>query len=242
MPLKRPFDLPPGTLLGSNRYRVQRLLGRGWEGEVYKVVEQVARAERTAKLFYPERNERNRTVRRYARQLERLRGSGLVMQYHHSERIDLEEELVTMMVGDYFEGVTLAELPRGRRGRQLQVFEALHVLYGLVRGLERIHAVGLYHGDLHAANVLVRRVGVRFELCVVDFFHRGPTRRAEQHTDILDAVRLLYDLLGGARHYATFPPEVKAICRGLRHDLILERFPSARRLRAHLDSFPWKSG
>jgi serine/threonine protein kinase len=240
MTQKRPFNLPAGTLLGSNRYRVERLLGRGWEGEVYKVVEQVARAARTAKLFYPERNERNRTVRRYARQLERLRGSGLVMQYHHSESVELDGGQVTMMVGDYFEGRTLAELPRDRRGRQLQVFEALHVLYGLVCGLESIHAAGLYHGDLHAANVLVRRVGVRFELCVVDFFHRGPTRRAQQHTDIIDAVRLLYDLLDGARHYATFPAPVKAICRGLRHDLILERFPSARRLRTHLERFPWE--
>jgi serine/threonine protein kinase len=240
MGLKRPFDLEPGSLLGANRYRVERLLGRGWEGEVYKVVERVARAERTAKLFYPERNVRNRTVRRYARQLERLRGSGLVMQYHHSERIDLDGERVTMMVGDYFEGVSLADLPRDRQGRQLQVFEALHVLYGLVCGLESIHAAGLYHGDLHAANVLVRRVGVRFELCVVDFFHRGPTRRAEQHTDILDAVRLLYDLLGGGPRYRSFPPEVKAICRGLRHGLIVERFPSARRLRAYLEQFPWR--
>ena len=56
---------------------------------------------------------------------------------------------------------------------------------------------------------------------------------------VIDAIRLFYDALGGSAAYANHSPEVKAICRGLRHDLLRERFPSAAKLRQHLETFGW---
>jgi len=57
--------------------------------------------------------------------------------------------------------------------------------------------------------------------------------------DVVDVIRIFYDSLGGARHYAKQLPEVKAICRGLKHSLILESFPTLDRLRTHLESINW---
>jgi hypothetical protein len=51
----------------------------------------------------------------------------------------------------------------------------------------------------------------------------------------------LYDLVGGSRRYSSQPPEVKRICCGLRRDLISKRFPTARHLRKHLESFTWEA-
>ena len=57
--------------------------------------------------------------------------------------------------------------------------------------------------------------------------------------DVVDLIRLLYDAVGGARWYASQPREIKAICRGLRRDLIHRTFPTARHLREYLEIFSW---
>lgn len=233
-----PFDLAPGSTLAGS-YRVQAFAGGGWEGEVYRVVESRTGVVRAAKLFYPERNPGNRTVVRYARQLERLRDCPLVVGYHHSESVRLGERKVTCLISDFVPAEPLPELVRRSPGGRLTTFEGLHLLHALAEGLERVHATGLYHGDLHADNVLARRHGIRFEIKVLDFFHRGRPGRANRQMDLVDAIRIFYDALGGRRRYAAQPPEVKAICRGLRHGLILERFPTVRRLRRHLETFAW---
>ena len=120
-------------------------------------------------------------------------------------------------------------------------FEALHVLYALVRGLEQIHAKREYHGDLHDKNVLVQRVGVRFSLKLVDLYDLGRPTAANIAEDVIDAVRLLYEMLGGQRWYARQRPELKHIICGLKRTTIAKRFPNARALREHLDSFDWAS-
>ena len=53
-------------------------------------------------------------------------------------------------------------------------------------------------------------------------------------------VRVLYDAVGGRRHYHNQPPAIKVICCGLRRDLISQKFPNARRLRKHLETFVWE--
>lgn len=232
------FRLSEGALIGA-RYRVVGFLGHGWEGEVYRVTELPTGITRAAKLFYPARNPGNRTVKRYARQLERLRKCSIVMQYHHTESIELEGRQVAVMISEFVEGRRLSQLPRDRRGRQLTPFEGLHLLHSLASGLETIHEVGLYHGDLHSDNVLVQRVGLRFDLKIFDFFHRGRPGRWAQRDDVIDAVKLFHEVLGGARIYSRHPAYVREICRGLKHTLILQRFPTAAALRHYLETFPW---
>ncbi|REJ81105.1 MAG: serine/threonine protein kinase [Acidobacteria bacterium] len=233
------FDLEPGTVL-ADKYRVRARLGGGWEGEVYQVVERGTGVHRAAKLFYPERNPANRTVRRYARQLEKLRGCPLTIDYHHTEEVEIDDRRATLLLSELARGRPLSSLPRDRRGAQMERFEALHLLHRLAQGLEAMHAAGLYHGDLHDGNVLVERRGIRFELRLFDFFNRGRTTRDAQQGDVIDAVRLLYDCLGGVRTYRSQPEHIRTICCGLKHTLIRRRFPTARHLVQHLENFSWE--
>jgi tRNA A-37 threonylcarbamoyl transferase component Bud32 len=234
------FDLHPGRLIGG-KYVVDGRLGGGWEGEVYKVHERKTGICRAAKLFYPQRNVRDRAVQFYAKKLERLRKCSIVIQYHHSEPLRYRGVPITCLISDYVEGELLSNFVARQPGKRLQPFEALHLTYAMVRGLEEIHKAREYHGDLHDGNVLVSRVGILFDVKLVDFYHWGAPTAAHRFDDVADLIRLLYDAVGGRRHYASQPPVIKNICRGLRKDLIRRSLPSARHLREHLESFSWVS-
>jgi tRNA A-37 threonylcarbamoyl transferase component Bud32 len=233
------FDLQPGQVL-AGKYLVNAALGAGWEGEVYKVTETRTGIHRAAKLFYPQRNVRDRAVTFYAKKLERLRKCPIVIQYVHTEAIRRRGHPVTCLISEYVDGELLCDFVRRHRGRRLPSFEALHLLYAMAKGLEEIHRVREYHGDLHEGNVLVNRRGIHFEVKLLDFYHWGAATAAHIRDDVADLVRLLYDAVGGRRHYASQPDEIKAICRGLRRDLIGRSFPTAHHLRTYLESFSWE--
>jgi hypothetical protein len=97
-----------------------------------------------------------------------------------------------------------------------------------------------YHGDLHTDNVIVNRYGLHFELKILDMFHWSAPKRENMQDDICDLIRIFYDALGGAKHYAKQPKEVKQICRGLKRSLILSRFPNVSSLRQHLEAMEWR--
>jgi len=232
------FHLVPGRVIGGE-YVVESTLGEGWEGRVYRVRERRTGAPRAAKLFFPERNDRDQAVDFYARKLEQLRDCPIIIKYHHSETIRLGGRPVTVLISEFVDGVLLEELVRRRRGRRLPLFEALHILHGLASGVEAVHARREYHGDLHPGNVLVRRRGVHFVLKLVDLLDLGRPTRRNIADDVVDLVRLFDEMLGGRRHYASLPPEIKHVIAARRAPTIRQRFPTARALREHLDTFEW---
>ena len=59
------FDLEPGRKIGGI-YVVEERLGGGYEGEVYRVTEERTGITRTAKLFFPHRNEKDIEARKFA--------------------------------------------------------------------------------------------------------------------------------------------------------------------------------
>jgi len=236
-PIITSFDLQPGAMIGG-KYRVEALLGSGLEGEVYRVTERRTRVRRAAKLFYPQENPRNAAARSYAQKLDRLNGCPIVIQYHHAEYVAVQGATVSCLVSEYVDGILLSRFAADQPGARVQPFKALHLIYPLVCGLEQIHARGEYHGDIHAWNIMVRPRGIFFDIKLVDFYNRGPPSAARRRDDIADVARLLFDITGGRRHYARQPAAIKSICRGLRRDLIREAFPSAARLRRHLETFP----
>ncbi|MEL7022897.1 MAG: protein kinase [Pseudomonadota bacterium] len=232
------FDLRPGRVL-AGKYEVVDLLGSGYEGEVYKIVETSTGIGCAAKLFFPERNVSNKTSARYAQKLHALRGCPFVIQYQTQETIQWRKQKVTALISEYVEGRLLDDYLKSVPRKRLNPFQAVALLDGLVCGLDSIHSNGFYHGDLHSGNIIVERVGLKYHLRCLDFYDHPGTRRENMAGDIVEAIRVFHEALGGPRHYAKQPPAVKSICRGLKRGLILERFPTVKHLHAFLESLDW---
>ena len=231
------FNLQKGRRIGSN-YEVEEKLGGGIEGEVYRVRDRRTGIVRAAKLFFPHRDRDGTLMARQARKLEALSDCPIIMKYFHSEEVRVGQVRATAMISAYSPGLTLrAWLDRQRGKRVRSSFVALMILHRLASGIEDIHDRGEYHADVHSENILIRQIGVDFELKLIDFYDWGRPSRAKQQNDILESVRVLHDMIGGARGYRTAPQEVRDVCRGLRHDLILRDFPTIGALRAHLEDF-----
>jgi tRNA A-37 threonylcarbamoyl transferase component Bud32 len=238
VPVITEFDLAPGRML-ARKYEIIRPLGTGWEGEVFHVREHPTDIERAVKLFYPHRNPGGRTANFYARKLHKLRHCPIAIQYHTRETIQYRHIPVTLLVSEFVEGELLTAFLKRQPGRRLTAFQGLHLLHALACGIECIHAMGEYHGDLHADNIIVQRFGLGFDLKLLDFFQWRAPKTENISEDVIDLVRIFYEAIGGRRFYARQPQIVKDICRGLKRSLILENFRTAGQLREHLETLTW---
>jgi serine/threonine protein kinase len=232
------FDFKPGKKL-VGKYQVVFRLGSGWESEVYKLRELSTGIERAAKFFFPHRNKRGAAARFYAKKLHKLRHCPILIQYHTQETICFEEVPVTFLVSEYVEGELLSDFLARQRGRRLSPFQGLHLLHALAAGMESIHHLHEYHGDLHTENVIVQRYGISFDLKLLDMFHWGAATNENIHDDVCDLIRIFYDAIGGAKHYSKHHPQIKAICRGLKRSLILQNYRTAGQLREYLETMQW---
>lgn len=234
------FDFRPGRSL-AGKYEVIEQLGTGWEGEVYRIGEIATGIERAAKFFYPHRNIRDRSIKFHARKLAKLSDCPILINYHTHDQIRFRGHVVKFLVSELFEGEQLERFLKRQPKKRLTVFEGLHLLHDLARGLEQIHEVGEYHGDLHSANIMVVRRGIHFDLKLIDMYRWHGTAGENIREDVCDVIRIFYDSIGGAKTYASHPPEVKWICAGLKRSLIIKRFRTAGDLRWHLENMDWSS-
>ena len=232
------YNFQPGRQLGS-KYVVLGLLGEGYEGEVYRIREISTGIERAAKFFFPNRDPKGKGAQRYAKKLHKLRHCPIIIQYHHHDWTKFRKRRVPFLVSEYVEGELLDGFVKRHPGKRLPLLDALHILYAITSGVAQMHSLREYHGDLHTDNVMVRRRGIHFDVKVIDFFDYGRYTREHRFDDVCDMVRIFYDMLGGQKSYAKQPPVVKRICCGLKRSLIAKRFPTARHLQKHLDTFDW---
>ena len=228
------FNLARGRTL-ARKYEVVELLGAGWEGEVYLVRELSTGIERTAKLFFPQRNPNNTSVKFYAKKLHDLRHCPIVIHYSAQESIVVKGQRVSFLISEYVEGELLSEFIKRQPGKRLTAFQGLHLLHSLAAGLECVHAMGEYHGDLHMDNIIVQRFGLSFDLKLLDFFQWKAPRKENIRGDTVDMIRILYDAIGGKKHYSNQPKEIKSIINGLKQSLILKKFRSAGELKQYLE-------
>lgn len=233
------FNFQAGRIL-ARKYEVISRLGAGWEGEVYLVSECTTGIERAAKFFFPQRNPHNRALLFYAKKLHKLRQCPILIQYHTQECITFQNEPISFLVSDYVEGELLSEFLDRQPRKRLDMFQAFHLLHALAAGMESIHHLREYHGDLHIDNVIVQRYGLGFSCKLLDIFQWTAPKLANIQNDVCDLVRIFYDVLGGQRYYAKLPLEAKAICNGLKRSLILKKFRTAGQLREHLETMQWQ--
>lgn len=224
----------------SKKYKIVSMLGQGWEGEVYKVVERSTGIVRAAKFFLPKRNNRNVSARRYAKKLHKLRHCPILIQYITQETMIYEGQEVTYLISDYVEGEPLDRFITRFRGNRMEPFQALHLLHGVCKGLEDIHNSKDYHGDLHTGNVIVKRVGLGFEIKLLDTYHWDTATGKNLQEDIIQLIQMFYEVLGGRKTYKNLPAEIKGIICGQRRDLIQNKFKSIRALRKYIENINWQ--
>ncbi len=228
------FDFPEGMRL-SRKYEVVSRLGGGWEGEVYLVKEAGTDILRAAKFFYPQRNLKNKTVNFYAKKLHKLHSCNALIKYLSQDIIIHDDEEITYLVSEFVEGKTLSSFLDSRPKKRLTSFQALHLLHSIAKGVEDIHYLKEYHGDLHTDNVIVTKFGLEFSVKLIDVFQWGRATKGSIQDDVIDMIRIFYDALGGAKTYSSQPAEVKEIVCGLKKNMIRKKFKTAGHLRIHLE-------
>lgn len=239
MTVQDPYNLPPGKLLGRN-YIVQEFLGHGWEGEVYKVEERSTGIIRAAKLFY-----RHRYTKRtsphviYAKKLYRLKSCPIVIQYHHQDKVQVRRQNLDFLVSDFVDGEVLKNFIERQPGKRIQPFEAMHLFYALVQGVEHIHFLGEYHGDIHSENIMIKRRGMSFDVHLIDLMHLGAPSRTRIQQDVYDLIAVFYEMLGGERFYKNMPQNIKRIILGRKKNLISRQFKMAGHLRLFMENLDW---
>ena len=234
----RSFNFHAGACL-CDKYRVIERLGVGWEGEVYKVREIRTGIDRAAKIFYPERNIRNKTANFHARKMHRLRHCSILIKYMTTEEISFHGRKTRMLISELVDGQILKEFVKRQPRRRFTVFEGLHFLHCLAAGLEVIHNSRDYHGDLHSENIMIERRGIGFDVKLVDMYQWNAPTGENIREDVYDMIRIFYDVIGGQRFYSRHPEVVKRICKGLKRSLIYRKFPRAGALRSYLETMSW---
>src|SRR5450432_1741671 len=187
------FDFTPGRVI-AGKYVIERPLGSGWEGEVYVITERSTGIQRAAKFYYPHRDPTGKAAIAYARKLDALRHCPILMQYHHQEIAVVRKRKVVVVISELVEGQKLSEFLYSQSRHRLSTFEALHVLFGLAKGIAPIHARGEYHGDIHEHNIMIRRQGISFEVKLLDFFDLGAPTKSKIRKDVLNIVEVFHTI------------------------------------------------
>ena len=232
------FDFEDGQIL-NKKYRVQSKIGMGWEGEVYSIEELNTGVIRAAKFFYPRRNRKNKTVINYAKKLNKLSDTPVIIKYISQEEINFSGKEILFLVSEYIDAYSLESYIKSFKGDKIQFFEALHIFYQLVKGIEHIHSKDEFHGDLHSENILIRKKGLSFEIKLIDLFMLKGSKRDFQRADIIDLIDIFYKMLGGPKNYSKLPMVAKKIICGRNSSLVLKKFPRISVLKGYLENLDW---
>lgn len=142
------MPIQPGTQLGA--FVLDESIGRGSLGPVYRAHHQTEQRTAVAKLLQPLAGDPDAKAR-FKNEMQaasRLRHPNILTIYDHGEF-----EGVPYIVEEYAPGGRLADRISG--GRRLERRAAVSLLRGVAAGLDHAHSVGVLHGDVNPANVML---------------------------------------------------------------------------------------
>jgi len=171
------------------RLRLLKRVGVGSYGEVYRARDPALDREVALKLLRPEASRAAADgVIHEAKQLARVRHPN-VLTVHGAE----EREGRVGIWSDYIEGKTLEECLREQGPFSAE--EATLIGIDLLRAIAAVHAAGLVHRDIKAANVMREKGG---RIVLMDFGTAIDRRASEEGTDLAGtAVYLAPELFRG---------------------------------------------
>jgi formylglycine-generating enzyme required for sulfatase activity/predicted Ser/Thr protein kinase len=156
------MSLSTGDILHNGRYRIDKLLGHGGFGEVYKAWDQILDGYCSVKRNLSLKPEVHRQFQQEAKMLFRLRQSGLPKVYDYFEELDQEQYLVM----EFIEGEDLGSLI-GRSG-SIPVEQALQWIRQVGEALIYLHSrqPPIIHRDIKPGNIILTPEG---QVVLVDF-------------------------------------------------------------------------
>jgi serine/threonine protein kinase len=136
----------------AEKYRLERLLGRGGMGEVYEARHVVVGRRFALKLLHPHLAQGSSAVARFLRE---ARAAGSLENPHIAAVVDFAttSDGVPFLVMEYLEGRSLGRLLASEG--PLPVPRAVSLLLQICRGLEAAHRAGIVHRDLKPDNLFV---------------------------------------------------------------------------------------
>ena len=142
-----------GTLLG-NKYRLDRLIGRGGMGAVFAGVHTLTGRPVAVKVLHHEQVENADTAQRF------LREARVVAGLKHPNVVDVldlgeEPDRTVYMVLELLEGETFTRLLE--REGPLSFERAAELLYPVMRALTWAHGRGVVHRDIKPDNLFLHR-------------------------------------------------------------------------------------
>jgi len=146
-----------------NRYELQKQLGQGSIGEVWKAIDLQTRREVVVKLLHADLQSDPNFMTRFdqvGRAVTSLRHPNIVLTREFGISRPPESSSTTpYIVMDYIEGPSLAEVIRSSHhtGTLLPVSEIVHLFKGLGAAIDFASQNGIFHGDVKPANILLRK-------------------------------------------------------------------------------------
>ncbi len=149
---------PTHPLLGtvvSQRYRFDRVIGRGGLGVVFEALNLPLNRTVAVKIVHdPSDRAATQRLRQEARFLTKLRHPNILDVYDYGERDDIGPFLVT----EKLEGETILE--RMRRTKRLKPARAVDLIVQVLSAVHTGHLQGVLHRDLKPGNIfVVDRIG-----------------------------------------------------------------------------------
>jgi len=181
--------LAPGTTVAG--YKVERLIGRGGMGAVYRASEEGLGRKVALKVIAPELAQDERFRERF------LRESRIAASLDHPHVIPIyqagDEDGLLFLAMRYVEGYDLANLVAEEGA--LEPKRALDLLGQIAEALDAAHEKGLVHRDVKPSNVLIAESGRREHCYLGDF---GLTKR----TGSLSGVSVAGEIVGTLEYVA----------------------------------------
>jgi predicted ATPase len=225
----RAASIPQGVVI-NGRYRIDRLLGRGGMGAVYRVDDQLFPGRPTAlKLFLRHVTSSVDLFRAEFKTMASLRHPNVARVYDFEMVAGLDAFFFTM---EWLPGETLFQALHQQGAREAADFaptsilpwaEVVDLLVPVIRALGYLHKRGVIHFDLKPSNIMVTRSRLGRQVKVLDFGLaglRGAAGRvmgtpqylapeiaeglqADHRSDLYSLGVMAYQLLSGAVPYDT---------------------------------------